>query len=90
MILGISFDTPADNAAFRANHDFPFELLSDVDRTVAEAYGAARDPGDPFAAFPKRISYLIDPRGVIAKTYEVTDPAGHAEVVLVDLAALER
>ena len=44
-----------------------------------------RDPSDPYAAVPKRISYLIDPSGVIAKSYEVTDPAGHAREVLADL-----
>lgn len=65
-------------------------LLSDSDRTVAGLYGALREADDPFADFPKRISYLIDPEGVIAKTYEVTDPAGHAGAVLTDLAALQR
>lgn len=90
MILGISFDSPADNSAFRTKHDFPFALLSDRDRTVGAAYGALRDPDDGFAGFPRRISYLIDPDGVIVKTYEVTDPSGHAEVVLADLAALQR
>lgn len=90
MILGISFDTPADNAAFRARHDFPFALLSDSDRSVGAAYEALRDPDDGFADFPRRISYLIDPAGVIVKSYEVRDPSGHAEVVLADLAALQR
>jgi peroxiredoxin len=37
---------------------------------------------------PLRISYLIDPQGVIAKAYEVTDPAGHAAGVVADLQTL--
>ncbi|NNF54591.1 MAG: redoxin domain-containing protein [Acidimicrobiales bacterium] len=89
-VLGISFDTPADNAAFRSAHDFPFDLLSDVDRTVGDLYMAVRDPDDAFSDYPKRISYLIDTEGIIQRSYLVTDPGGHADEVLADLAALQR
>lgn len=89
-MLGISFDTPEDNEAFRSEFDFPFALLSDADRAVGAAYDAVRDAGDPYADYPRRISYLIDPGGAVAKTYEVEDPGGHAAEVLVDLAALQR
>lgn len=89
MILGISFDTPGENHAFREKYDFPFALLSDVDHAVGSAYGTAREPGEDFADFAKRISYLVDPDGVIRRTYEVSDPAAHAAVVLADLAELQ-
>lgn len=88
-VAGISFDSPEDNAAFRAKHDFPFDLLSDTDTTVGASYDVLRDADDPFVDYPQRISYLIDPEGMIAKAYEVSDPAGHAAEVLVDLAALQ-
>jgi peroxiredoxin Q/BCP len=87
-ILGISFDTPASNRDFKEKFDFPFTLLSDIDTSVGQTYGAQRDPGEQYADYPRRISYLIDPDGVIRRTYEVTDPAGHAEVVLADVAEL--
>lgn len=89
-ILGISFDTPEDNRAFKQEHDFPFPLLSDPSREVGGLYQAIRDPDDKFADFPLRISYLIDPDGGIVRNYEVSDPGGHAAVVLVDLAAAQR
>lgn len=89
-ILGISFDTPAENKAFRDEHDFPFALLSDPDRSIGAAYEVLRDPGDRFADYSQRISYLISPDGVIVQNYEVSDPAGHAAEVLVDLAAAKR
>jgi len=38
---------------------------------------------------PKRVSYLIDPEGVIRRAYHVTDTAGHAAEVLADLASLQ-
>ena len=53
-------------------------------------YGAGREPGDPYADYPRRISYLIDPEGTIRRRYDVTDPAGHATEVLADLAAEQR
>jgi peroxiredoxin Q/BCP len=88
-VVGISFDSPEDNAAFRSKFDFPFDLLSDQDRSIGTVYGVLRSHDDPFADYPKRISYLIDPEGTIAKAYEVSDPAGHGTEVLVDLAALQ-
>ncbi len=88
-MLGISFDTPEENKAFAEQLDFPSPLLSDPDKTVGAAYQVIRDPGDKFANFSQRHSYLIDPEGRIAKAYDVTDPAGHAAVVVADLAALQ-
>ncbi len=89
-MLGISFDTPEDNKAFQTDKGFPFRLLSDPDRAIGTSYDILRDPGDQYADYPNRISYLIDPEGSIVKAYEVTDPAGHAAEVLVDLAAAKR
>ncbi len=89
-VLGISFDPPADNKAFRDKFEFPFALLSDTDKSVGAAYEALREADDPYADYPKRISYLIDPTGTIVQGYEVADPAGHAAEVLADLEAAQR
>ena len=90
VVLGISYDTPEDNRAFRQQNGFPFRLLSDTDRAVGASYGATRDPGDPYADYPRRVSYLIDPDGKVVRSYEVTDPGGHAAQVLTDLQAAQR
>jgi peroxiredoxin Q/BCP len=89
VVLGASFDPPADNKAFAEAQRFPFHLLSDVDQAVGTAYDALRGPEEPYPEFAKRVSYLIDPDGVIMRVYEVTDTAGHAGHVLDDLAELE-
>ena len=83
-MLGISFDTPADNKAFREKFDFPFRLLSDVDEQVGVAY-ETRDPGTEKVHFAKRLAYLIDPEGVIRKAYEVKDVNAFAGEVLADV-----
>jgi len=88
-VLGASFDTPEENLQFAENEQFGFQLLSDIDRSVGAAYEVLRDPADDYAHFPKRISYLIDPDGVIQRAYDVTDVAAHAGDVLADLATLQ-
>src|SRR4051812_36964940 len=88
VIAGISFDAPAANKAFAEKYDFPFPLLSDKDRAVGEQYGAKRGRLNPAAGFAKRVSFLIDPSGNVAKVYEVSDTACHAATVLADLETL--
>ncbi len=83
-ILGVSFDAPADNATFVRQQSFPFRLLSDADRTLATAVGAASDRSQPVA---RRISYLIGPDGKVVKVYPQVTPATHAQEVLTDLPA---
>lgn len=87
-MLGASFDTVEENRAFAEAESFGFRLLSDVGRTVGRAYEAARADDDPLASLPKRVSYLIDPDGVIRRSYAVSDTAGHAATVLGDLEQL--
>lgn len=88
-IVGASFDTPAENRAFKNAHDFPYPLLSDPTKIAGTAYQVIRPSDDRYADFPERFSYLIDPNGVIQKAYEVKDVAGHAAEVLTDLAELQ-
>lgn len=88
VILGASFDSIEDNRAFSDEHGFGYSLLSDVGREVGSVYGVLRDPGSPAEGLPKRISYLIDPAGLVRMTYEVSDPAGHAQQVIGDLLDL--
>jgi peroxiredoxin len=67
--------------------------LSDPDKKMGAAYDAVRQEGEKYfeAGIPRRISYLIDPKGKIAKAYDVEgdglDLAGHAEAVLADIRA---
>jgi thioredoxin-dependent peroxiredoxin len=89
-IIGASFDPVAELLAFATDQEFPFALVSDTDRSVGVAYGVARPAGDKFAAFARRISFLIDPGGVIRRVYDVADVATHADEVLDDLRLLAR
>ena len=83
-ILGVSFDSPADNATFVREQGFPFRLLSDRSRTLAVAVGAADNADQPVA---RRISYLVGPDGKVVKASPQVTPAGHASEVLADFGA---
>lgn len=84
-MLGISFDTEEENAAFAEKFDFGFPLLCDTDRKIGFAYGAC-DSVD--AEHPRRISYLIDPEGRIEAVYAKVIPAEHPSQVLNDLTRI--
>jgi thioredoxin-dependent peroxiredoxin len=82
LVLGVSFDPPADNARFVETEHFPFRLLSDQDRALAVAVGAADSAAQKTA---RRISYLVGPDGRVVHVYADVDPAGHAARVLQDI-----
>jgi peroxiredoxin len=87
VILGASFDTPAENLAFADAQGFPYRLLSDPTKEVGAAYGVKKGPDEQWADFPRRQTILIDPSGNVHKVYDVKDVASNASEVLADIAA---
>ncbi len=83
-MLGVSFDTPADNGAFRTKFDFPYDLLSDQDKSASVAYGAAEMDSEK----PRRVSVLIGTDGKVMASYDTVKPADHPDEVLADLDRL--
>ena len=81
----MSTDSVDANATFATNESFPFPLLCDTTREVCLAYHAVRDTD----GIARRISYLIDPEGRIAKAYKPVVPNEHPAQVIADLDALE-
>lgn len=78
VIVGISFDTPEENLAFAQTENFGFRLLSDIDRVAGAAYEAVQDGTER----PRRLTYVIDPSGVIAGAFAVTEVEQHPAAVL--------
>ena len=81
-VLGVSFDTVEDNRAFAEAEGFSYRLLSDADKAVSTAYDAVQGPGERFPGYPRRLTYLIDPAGVVRVAWEVGDVNTHADEVL--------
>lgn len=78
----MSFDTAAENAAFRKKHSLPFPLLCDTERAMGIAYGAAADAK---AANARRVAVLIDEQGKVAQYWPKADARGFAEAALAAL-----
>ena len=83
-MVGVSYDKPEANRNWAEKNDLPFKLLSDREKTLAKAVGAARS----VIPVPKRISYLIGADGTVLVAYPDVNPGAHAEEVLADLERL--
>jgi len=77
-VFGISFDSVAEQKTFHEREELNFPLLSDPDGSVAAKYGAAV-PGRPFA---QRLSFVIDPEGVLRAVDEKVDVMKHGDDLL--------
>ena len=86
VILGVSLDSADSHKGFCAKEGLGFTLLSDPDAKVTAAYGSVMDyQGTTYAA---RNTFLIDPKGTIARVFTKVDPAVHSEEVLSTIQSL--
>lgn len=91
VVLGISKDSVKSHAKFAVDHKLNFTLLSDPDHVTIEAYGAwglKKFMGREYQGI-KRNTYIISPKGQIAKTYENVNPLSHAAQIITDLQLLQ-
>jgi len=86
-VLGVSLDSVDSHKAFAENHRLPFDLLADEQGEVARAYDSLSD--FKVFKFAKRHSFIIDPKGKIAKVYRQVSPKQHVYEVMEDLKALK-
>ena len=80
----MSFDPTEANRRFREKQGFPYDLLSDLDKSASIAYGVATADDQ---RTPRR-SVLIAPDGTVAASYATVKPAEHPARVLADLDSL--
>lgn len=79
-VLGISPDDAASHDAFAGKYGLPFELLTDADHAVHEAYGVWG--ATPWGVGTIRKSFLVGPDGTIVRVFDKVDVEHHAEQVL--------
>lgn len=90
QVLGISADNAKSHKKFADKFALPFTLLADEEKSVIRAYGTwgkKKFMGREFDGILRQ-SFLIDPRGKLAKHYPKVKPEAHAAEVLADVAAL--
>ena len=87
-LFGISPDSPASHAKFRAKYDLPYTLLADEGHAVAEAYGVWVEKsmyGKTYMGV-ERSTFVIDAAGTITSVMRKVKPDPHADDVLAFLA----
>jgi thioredoxin-dependent peroxiredoxin len=84
QVYGVSLDPPESHRRFREKHNLNFPLLTDEGGRAAEALGVLRENRKR----AKRVTFLLDPDGRIAKVYPEVSPETHADEILQDAASL--
>jgi peroxiredoxin Q/BCP len=85
VILGVSVDSTVSHQKFCTKEGLTFRLLADTSHAVVSAYGSLGD----FAGvrFASRNTFLIDPKGHIAKVWLKVNPATTSTEVLAAIPA---
>ena len=86
-VWGISPDGAASHRRFREKYGLPFLLLIDEGHRVIDLYGSwveKTNYGRTYMGVARR-TFLVDPQGRVARTWEKVKPEGHAAQVLAAL-----
>ena len=89
-VIGISPDEVEDVDKFAGKYDLDFTLLADADHAVAEKYGTWVEKsmyGRKYMGV-QRATFIIDPKGKIARVFPKVQPKKHDELVLKALGEL--
>lgn len=87
QVVGISVDNSDSHAKFAEKYHLPFPLLADKGGTVADSYGALTNLF--VVKLAKRYTFLINPNGIIEKSYLSVDTSRHSQEIINDLTALK-
>ncbi|MEY4042064.1 MAG: thioredoxin-dependent thiol peroxidase [Bacteroidetes bacterium] len=83
-ILGVSPDTEAKHQKFIAKFNLPFDLLADIDNSVALAYGVWVEKsmyGRKYMGIA-RTTFVIDEQGNLSEIIEKVDTKNHASQII--------
>jgi peroxiredoxin Q/BCP len=89
VVLGISPDKPSKQAKFAQKYSLGFQLLSDPDHAVAEAFDVWKEKsmyGRTYMGI-ERSAFLVDEKGKVAETWYKVSPADTPKNLLAALAA---
>ena len=83
-IVGVSLDGVESHKKFSTKFNLPFPLVSDKGKMIAKAYGVLKDT----EASTRRVTFIIDKKGRIAKIFPKVDAANHTPEVVAALKEL--
>ena len=91
VIVGVSKDSVASHAKFRAKHDLTIDLAADPLGDVVEAYGAWVEKsmyGRKYMGID-RSTFLIDREGVVREIWRKVKVPGHIKAVMTAAKAIK-
>jgi peroxiredoxin Q/BCP len=92
IVWGVSADSVKSHQGFAEKFHLPFPILADTEKKVLTDYAVLGERsmfGKTFLGI-RRMSFLIDPEGKIAKIYEKVSPAKHAAEVIKDVQRFQK
>jgi peroxiredoxin Q/BCP len=78
VVVGVSLDSVESHKKFSEKYNLPFSILSDSGKETAKAYGVLGIGG----LLAKRVTFIIDKNGTIARIFPKVDVTKHSEEVL--------
>ena len=82
-VLGVSVDNTDSHQKFTNKFNLPFPLVADPDKSITKSYGVLNDK----SGNARRVTFIIDEQGKIAKIFETVKPDQHPQEVLDALKA---
>ena len=83
-VLGVSVDNTDSHQKFTNKFHLPFPLVADPDKAITKSYGVLNDK----SGNARRVTFIIDEKGRIAKVFETVKPDQHPQEVLDALKTL--
>ena len=83
-IYGVSRDSLKSHEKFKAKYDFPFELISDPEEQMCQAFDVIKEKnmyGKKFMGI-ERSTFVIDGSGKVVKEWRKVKVPGHIDEVL--------
>jgi len=90
-VLGVSRDSLRSHQNFCAKQGFRFELVSDADEKLCNAFGVIKPKklyGREYVGI-ERSTFLVDPAGRVVEAWRPVKVPGHAQAVLDTLRAVQ-
>lgn len=91
QVLGVSRDSLKSHQNFCAKQAFNFDLVSDADEKLCNAFGVIQEKqlyGRKYIGIV-RSTFLIDPKGRVVQSWSPVKVPGHAQAVLDALKAAQ-
>ncbi|WP_437314284.1 MULTISPECIES: peroxiredoxin [unclassified Sorangium] len=87
-VVGVSEDDVASHKSFCDKFSFTIDLLADTKHELLKAAGVGQSEWKG-NFYWDRTTFVVDPQGVLRKTYLKVKPDGHEQALLKDIAELK-